>query len=91
LGTKTWKSNKKVKDACLCFVDLASVAQHYLSLACVVHKMAVETASKLTYIKHNLILEHPDLFNIARRQETETPEEEIINGIAADDIIIEDC
>jgi hypothetical protein len=53
--------------------------------------LAVETASKLTYIKHNLILEHQDLFKTYRRQETEASGEEIVDEIAADDIIIEDC
>jgi hypothetical protein len=53
--------------------------------------LAVETASKLTYIKHNLILEHPNLFKTDRRQEVEPSKDEVLNEIAADDIIIEDC
>jgi hypothetical protein len=53
--------------------------------------LAVETASKLTFIKHNLILEYPDLFKIRRRQEAEPNEDEFVNEIAADDIITEDC
>jgi len=53
--------------------------------------LAVETASKLTFIKHNLIFEYPDLFKIRRRQEAEPNEDEFVNGIAADDIITEDC
>jgi len=53
--------------------------------------LAIETASKLTFIKHNLILEHPDLFKTGHRQEAETPEDEVANNIVADDVIIEDC
>jgi hypothetical protein len=53
--------------------------------------LAVETASKLTYIKHGLILEHTDLFKTGCRQEAEASEDGIINGIAADEVIIEDC
>jgi hypothetical protein len=53
--------------------------------------LAVETASKLTYIKHNLILEHPDLFKTDRHK-TETAEDEAPNEIIDDEIIImEDC
>jgi hypothetical protein len=53
--------------------------------------LAVETASKLTYIKHNLILEHSDLFKTVRRHEAEPSEDEMVNEIATDDIVIEDC
>jgi hypothetical protein len=53
--------------------------------------LAIETASKLTFIKHNLILEHPDLFKTGHRQEAETPEDKVANNIVADDVIIEDC
>jgi hypothetical protein len=53
--------------------------------------LAVETASKLTYIKHNLILEHPELFKTGRRQGPEASEEEILDEIMADDVILEDC
>jgi hypothetical protein len=53
--------------------------------------LAVETASKLTYIKHNLILEHPNLLKVGHQQEVEPFEEDILNEIAADDIVIEDC
>jgi len=38
-------------------------------------------ASKLTYIKHNLILEHPDLFKTSRKRKAETPEEEEFDAI----------
>lgn len=48
-------------------------------------------ASKLTYIKHNLILERPDLFRVDRRRVIEASEDEILTEIAADDIITEDC
>jgi hypothetical protein len=57
----------------------------------IMFSLAIETVSKLTYIKHNLILEHPDLFKIKRRQEAEPSNEDILNEIAADDIVIEDC
>ena len=41
--------------------------------------MDVETASKLTFVKHNLMLEHPDLFKKRKREiESDEPEEEII-------------
>jgi hypothetical protein len=52
--------------------------------------LAVETASKLAYIKHNLILEHPELFKVKQQQEVEPSEEDILDDIAADDIIIDD-
>jgi hypothetical protein len=54
-------------------------------------RLAVETASKLTYIKYNLILEHPELFKVNRQRGAESSEDKIINEIAADDILIEDC
>jgi hypothetical protein len=56
-----------------------------------VFSLAVEMASMLTYIKHNLILEHPDLFKADRRRKADPSEDEILDEVAADDIIIEDC
>jgi hypothetical protein len=53
--------------------------------------LAVKTASKLTFIKHNLIKEHLDLYKSGHQQGFEAPEEKLHDDIAADDIIIEDC
>lgn len=48
----------------------------------------VETASKLTFIKHNLLLEHADLFKIKKQPELY----QISNDYSSDeDDIIEDC
>lgn len=54
-------------------------------------RLAVKTVSELTFIKHNLILERPELFNFGRQQAIEESADEIVNQITADDIIIEDC
>ena len=47
-------------------------------------------ASKLAYIKHNLILENSNLFKVDRRRKIETSDETILNDVATDDIIVED-
>jgi len=51
-------------------------------------KLAIEIASNVTYIKHNLIPEYPDLFNTGLRQVIKTLGGEILNEITVDDIII---
>lgn len=52
--------------------------------------MAVETASMLTYIKHNLILEHPGLFQMNRKRKAEVLEDEIQGPDEEDELIIEE-
>ena len=47
--------------------------------------MHVETASQLTFIKHNLILEHPRLFNLDRKRDIKEVEEEMANEIEDED------
>ncbi|KAE9546800.1 hypothetical protein FO519_009988 [Halicephalobus sp. NKZ332] len=54
------------------------------------NRLAVETTSKLTYIKHNLILEHCDLFKIDRQRNAKEPNEEVFVEDDDDEIIIDD-
>jgi hypothetical protein len=50
--------------------------------------LAVETASKLTFIKHNLLLEHAGLFKHKKKADLS----EIVNDFSSEeDDIIEDC
>jgi hypothetical protein len=50
--------------------------------------LAVEMASKLTYIKHNLILEYPNLFMAPRKRKIDQTSDEIIED---SEFVIEDC
>ena len=50
--------------------------------------LAVETASKLTFIKHNLLLEHAGLFKHKKKADLS----EIVNDFSSEeDDIMEDC
>ena len=50
--------------------------------------LAVEAASKLTLIKHNLLLEHADLFKHKKKADPD----EIVNDFSSEeDDIMEDC